>query len=106
MLVYWILWQPLQREMVGREAKTKEEKQLTKRVSGVGSGMGTHTRGRGTAAGAEKGTGIVRRIEEETETMIMIEVELMGGIVTATENGNYYKTVMTLAHASYVIFIV
>lgn len=78
--------------MVGREAKTKDEKLATKRIAGAGSRMGTCIKGRGAAAEAEKGTGIVRKKEEgtETETMIMIEVVIMGGIVSAIENGSNY----------------
>lgn len=76
--------------MVGREAKTEEEMLVSKRPARAGSGI--FMKGRGAAAGAEKGIETVRRKEEETETgiMIMTEVESMGGIVSATENGGDY----------------
>ena len=79
--------------MVGREAKTKDEKLATKRIAGAGSTMGTRIKGRGAAAEAEKGTGIARKKEEgtKTETMITIEVVIMGGTVSATENGSNYQ---------------
>lgn len=60
---------------------------MSKRTARAGNGM--VTKGRDAAAEAEKGEGTVRRKEEETgtETMIMIEVEPMGVIVSVTDNG-------------------